>query len=382
MENMDYDITNYSIDELYELLELDKEDIMDYITITNKADELIKKYNSQNNEKLKNFFIDVKKKLLDYLYTSSNQETLIIQNNDDENDNGIDIELKNIQNNPKFDNTIKRMINIDSSYRLNSFPLQDDTFRYNDLTNVETTIYSNTNFTCNLTEKLTNLLSISMHSIQIPYSWYSINRFNNMFKIDDTIITVNPGNYTVEELVNTLNNTSEFNTFGRINYTNVTCKVDISLNDVKDIIFYETVPEFINSKSNHNLGWMLGFRNSKYNGNYITAEAMANTNGPKYLTLVVDEFKSNISNKGLVSIETSENKLSLPSYFSNDMTFTVLNTDNGEVPQYSNIRNINSTLTSKTITKAQETTINEIIKSRNNTIKLNCDYQMMIIHLL
>ena len=59
----------------------------------------------------------------------------------------------------------------------------------------------------------------------------------------------------------------------------------------------------------------------------------------------------------------------MPSYFSNDMTFTVLNTDNGEVPQYSNIRNINSTLTSKTITKAQETTINEIIKSRNNTIK-------------
>ena len=58
---MDYDISNYSIDELYELLELDKEDIMDYITITNKADELIKKYNSQNNEKLKNFFIDVKK---------------------------------------------------------------------------------------------------------------------------------------------------------------------------------------------------------------------------------------------------------------------------------------------------------------------------------
>ena len=85
--------------------------------------------------------------------------------------------------------------------------------------------------------------------------------------------------------------------------------------------------------------------------------------------LMIDEYKGNSVNKGITSIETSENKFSLPSYFSNDMTYSVENVDNGEVPQYYNIRNINGENLPKNITNAQITTINEIIKSRKDSVE-------------
>jgi hypothetical protein len=88
-------------------------------------------------------------------------------------------------------------------------------------------------------------------------------------------------------------------------------------------------------------------------------------------------------NKGIVNIETSENKLSLPSYFSNDMIFDAVSSNNREIALYSNIRKINNTFQSKTITKAQETTLNEIIKSRNETtntkLKINNDSSIFAI---
>ncbi len=166
--SVDYDVSNYSLEEMYELIGLNMEDELTSDIITIEADLLIKKYNEENNESLKNFFINVKKILLDDIYVSNNEETLIIS----EENPGNDITLQNVKKNPKFDNVIKRMVNIDSAYRLNTFPLKDDDVRYSDITDVETTIYSNTDFTCNLTEKLNNVLSLTLHSVQIPYSWY------------------------------------------------------------------------------------------------------------------------------------------------------------------------------------------------------------------
>ena len=52
-----------------------------------------------------------------------------------------------------------------------------------------------------------------------------------------------------------------------------------------NIIFYEQSESFIDSKSNHNLGWSLGFRNSIYNELDFTAEALVDINGPKYFNL-------------------------------------------------------------------------------------------------
>ncbi len=382
MNDMDYNVENYSIDELYELIGLDTTEIIDSSTINEASDVLIKKYNMENKEDLKNFFINVRKILLDETYKSENQETIIIQN-EENNKIGDDIIVQNVKGNPNFNNIIKRMVNIDSSFRLNSFPAKDDSIKYADITNNETSIYSNTDFTCYLTEKLRNVVSMTMHSIAIPYSWYAINRFNNTFKIEDILITIEPGNYTCQELRDKLNSNTSFSEYGEFILHDNTCKIDISLNDTYNITFYEPSGDFTNSKSNYNFGWLLGFRNSTYTEKYISGEAMIDINGPKYLTLLIDEFKGNMVNKGIVNIETSENKLSLPSYFSNDMIFDAVSSNNREIALYSNIRKINNTFQSKTITKAQETTLNEIIKSRNETtntkLKINNDSSIFAI---
>tara|TARA_Y100000992_G_scaffold47444_1_gene27535 strand:+ start:6300 stop:7628 length:1329 start_codon:yes stop_codon:yes gene_type:complete len=363
---MDYNTDNYSITELYELISLDAEQEITTETIDNATDKLIKYYNETNDEELKNFFIKIKKILIDDIYVSNNEETILIK----EEKIGNDITLQDIKSNPNFNNIIERMVNIDSTFRLNSFPHKSDQFRYSELGNVETTIYSNTNFTCNLTEKLNNVLSITLHSVQIPYSWYNITRFNNSIKVNDTTITVPPGNYSITELTVKINELFASNSLSITMYYNIdnSYKINIKQDTSNNIIFYEQSESFIDSKSNHNLGWSLGFRNSIYNELDFTAEALVDINGPKYFNLSVDEFKSNISNRGVVSIETSENKLSLPSYFSNDLLLADTPEENDRlIPQYSNIREINNVLLSKNITKAQETTINEIIKSRNET---------------
>ena len=365
---MDYNTDNYSITELYELISLDAEQEITTESIHNATDKLIKYYNERNDEELKNFFIKIKKILLDDIYVSNNEETILIK----EEKIGNDITLQDIKSNPNFNNIIERMVNIDSTFRSNSFPQNSDEFRYNELGNVETTIYSNTNFTCNLTEKLNNVLSITLHSVQIPYSWYNITRFNNIIKVDDTTITVPPGNYSITELLAKINELFTSNSLSITMDYNIdnSYKINITQDTSNNIIFYELSESFINSKSNHNLGWSLGFRNAIYNDLDFTAEALVDINGPKYFNLSVDEFKSNISNRGVVSMETSENKLSLPSYFSNDLLLADTPEENDRlIPQYSNIREINNVLVSKNITKAQETTINEIIKSRNETTK-------------
>ena len=383
MNDMDYNVENYSIDELYQLIGLDTTEIIDNSIINEASDVLIKKYNMENNPDLKNFFINVRKKLLDDTYKSENQETIIIQN-EENNKIGDDITVQNVKGNPNFNNIIKRMVNIDTSFRVNSFPVKDDAVKYADITNNETSIYSNTDFTCNLTDKLRDVVSMTLHSIAIPYSWYAVNKFNNIFKIENTLITIDPGNYTCQQLRDTLNSNILFSQYGEMILHENTCKIDISLNDTYNITFYENTGDFANSKSNHNLGWILGFRNSTYYEKYLPGEAMVNVYGPKYLTLLIDEFKGNMVSKGVVNIETNENRLlSMPSYFSNDLVFDVVSLNNKEIVQYSNIRKINNTFLSKTITKAQETSLNEIIKSRNeptnSKIKINNDSSIFAI---
>lgn len=379
MEN-DYNVDNYSNDELYELLKLDTSTPITTQRISFYADAIIKRYNEIHKHELKDFFINIKKRLIDEIQESENQETLIVnEDRDIERSTGYDIEVKRIKVNPTIHNVINRRVNIDSAYREKSFPLKDDSIRYvNSI--ADGSIYNCTDYTCNLTDKLDNLLSITLHSVQIPFSWYCINNNNNVFKINDDVVKVEPGNYTSEELVIEISNNEIFiNNNGVCAYNKKTDKITISLSSESDkLIFYDTTNVFINSKLNYNLGYILGYRNSRYSSenavikenNYVyKGESLINTHGPKYLMLMIDEYRGNSVNKGITSIETSENKLSLPSYFSNDLTYSVETVENGEVPQYSNIRNINGENITKNITNAQITTINEIIKSRKDNIE-------------
>lgn len=102
--------------------------------------------------------------------------------------------------NPILKQTIKRIISVDSQYRTTSKdPLS-------------------TSFTFNLSEPLRDVLSLSLYSIHIPYTWYTISKTyganfiylkakpNGLNNGDfDYKIEIEPGNYKGEELVNALN---------------------------------------------------------------------------------------------------------------------------------------------------------------------------------
>jgi hypothetical protein len=101
--------------------------------------------------------------------------------------------------NPLLKQTIKRIISIDSQYRDDKRTLS-------------------TQFTFNLSDPLKDVLSIKLYSIQIPYTWYTISTSygSNFFYLKgnspgindgnyDYQFSVEPGNYSPNELVTTIN---------------------------------------------------------------------------------------------------------------------------------------------------------------------------------
>jgi len=102
--------------------------------------------------------------------------------------------------NPLLKQTIKRIISIDSQYR-------------NSQTNSPST-----NFTFNLSEPLRDVVSLSLYSIQIPYTWYTVNSDygGNFFYLKGNVpginnglhdyqIAIPSGNYTPSGIANAVN---------------------------------------------------------------------------------------------------------------------------------------------------------------------------------
>ena len=98
--------------------------------------------------------------------------------------------------NPTFNNTIQRVLVIDSRCR-------------------DRTVYpSSTDFTLNLTENLKNVLALNFYYVNVPYTWYTVSKAYgaNMFFLNGNApgiadvnhalqVTVQPGNYTVAQSI-------------------------------------------------------------------------------------------------------------------------------------------------------------------------------------
>ena len=198
--------------------------------------------------------------------------------------------------NPTLKNINQRLVVIDSQYRQNIAPFSENTDAPS----------SSTDFTLDLSDPLTDTLSLKMYSYEIPYSWYVVdkNMGTSFFWVKDlspgtsgTVysIAINDGNYTKPELVNaiqykldTLLNTNPPFSGNPLDisynpYNGKACFL-FALNAVSpaidvEIIFYDT--ENYNSyydiaanpplgvqtalgstamKINNNLGWILGYR--------------------------------------------------------------------------------------------------------------------------
>lgn len=242
MTNIDTNVDNYTIDELYAILELEdptEEEVID------SSDAYIDKYTESGDETMTTFFQDVQNKLLEYMdavengddpeeYDPDNTQTQewteneALQQDDEgqadkntdrtqkidvyDNDhvpmnkeqvgvnNTYDTKVAQDSLNPNLTNVTNRVIVVDSQYR------QSDV----------SSSATSTDFTLDLSETLNNVIGLRLYSIQIPINWYviDVDKGNTCFWVTNYdadgvkrtyTIQVPPGNYTADELVTALN---------------------------------------------------------------------------------------------------------------------------------------------------------------------------------
>ena len=247
MSKVDFNVDSYTISELLEILGLDDPTSDEIMETTNN---FIKRFSpsKENRPELVNFFQSIQTKLLRYMqqletsgidaeYTPNEKQTeewfkyeALPQDNPVQKDkitdriqkidiydnnhvpmnreqlginNNFQVPVAQDSLNPNLQNVTSRFINLDSQFRQASGGSES----------------MSTNYTLDLSDPLTNVLSLSLYSIQIPYTWYTIDYIygNTCFWVTNTGTTgisgtwtfkifIEPGNYTPTQFCDTLNN--------------------------------------------------------------------------------------------------------------------------------------------------------------------------------
>jgi hypothetical protein len=453
--NIDTKVSNYSLSELMAIVELQSLEPNDIVKQTNKYIEKFK----TSNPVLSVFFMEIRSQLLEYAtnlidpsnpeasfvegYESMNNDNLeakypsgekqqdnwyenqALKQSDETQDNKttqrkqkIDVfgnshvpmkrDQLGVNNtysvpvsqdslNPNLKNTISRFVNLDSQFRQLTSGTES----------------TSTDYTLDLSDPLTNVLSMRLYSYQIPYSWYVIDipYGNTCFWItaigNDGIVynvpvTVPPGNYSPKQFTDTLNailNSLFFSggppTPAAVVYNENNGKLTLNLDggtypgqadpyidsftiDSTTIITFFDYSAQLQCETNcvnksfylnQTLGWIMGFRapfvNVDPSGN--TGIGIVDLNGTKYLILVIDDYNQNHVNNGLVSITEYSNVLKLPSYYSPDLPYTcIAATPNDGINSEYTKTQLMLPSAPRTLTNSQLYTINEINKNRNN----------------
>jgi hypothetical protein len=407
---MDYNVDNYTITELLSILELSDPTSDEIMQTTNT---LINRFSNQPN--MVTFFQSIQTKLIKYMnqlensgvdaeYSPDSTQTnkwfkyeALPQSNNVQKDKNTDrIQKVDIYDNnhmpmnreqlgvvnsfsvpvaqdtlnPNLENTTSRFINLDSQFRQASGGSE-----------------SATDYTLDLSDPLTNVLNLRLYSVQIPYTWYTIDYMygntclwltnnGNIFKI-----FIEPGNYSPTELCvalqDSFTNKSHFvdspSAFTNANtpapqiatynanngkitlyldgWTDPQNNMIYAINKITDVFDINANPYFTffdftglntcydsgvscTQSQGHTfdstLGWILGFRmpiEAIYvDGNIPTA--VLNLFGPKYFILVLDDFNQNHINNGLITITELSKSLPLPSYYNASQPYICLNNAN------------------------------------------------------
>lgn len=409
MSGINTDVADYTLEDLYTILNL-KETASEF-QVKDATNDIIARMKTENKPELVKFFEDVKNKILDFLAVIENdanetspskvsdwyenqylEQKNTIQSNKltdrkqtveifDDNthyqmkqnkigiSNTFQVPVAQGTINPTLRNTTTRMVCIDSQYRQNILPFAND--------DINATSF-NTDFTLDLSDPLSNVLSIKLYSVHIPTTWYALDTTlgNTCFKFGKLIYTIPSGNYTQATLATAIATlTSNVLT---LSFDPATNKARFQSTTAGGSITFYTDNGFDvsgckscisgNIYSNQNLGWTLGFRREPdTDGNisipvpiapgFLTSDVPADLYGPKYCMLVIDDYNQNHLNKGLVQMTDINTKLSLPSYYNFDIPVSCsIATQSQQV-----IKNA-----PRQLTEAQLYSLNEILKSRTS----------------
>jgi hypothetical protein len=403
MTTIDYNTNNYTISELLAILDLDDPSEDQIVNTTNK---LIDRFQKEGSTNLVSFFTDIQTKLLQYInqletggkdaeYTPNAEQTdrwftnqvlpqdnnLVQKDKNTERKQKIDVydnnhvpmnrEQLGVTNtvsvpvsqdtlNPNLENITTRFINLDSQFRQAAGGI--DTIA--------------TDYTLDLSDPLTNVISLRLYSIQIPFTWYVIDeQFGNtcfwVTNMGNTFkIFIDPGNYTPTTFCTALNlafttpanfapdylNAFTLGTPPIVTYNSNNGKITMNLsgwtdpagNTIVSInqfgnLFdgatdaYFTFFDFTgrlnclghlacaaqNITFNGTLGWLMGYRMPIVPVFNVanTAIAVLDLYGPKYFILVLDDYNQNHINNGLITITELSTKLAVPSYYNTSQPY-------------------------------------------------------------
>ena len=435
---IDTNINNYTYPELLIILDLD--DATDTGSIIKKTNAYIEKYTRERNDRMIIFFNEIQEKLLDYAkqlktseadaeYGPSQKQTeewlknieSLPQSNKVQSDKITDRlqkigvysnnhvpmnrETLGVNNtfdlpvaqdgklNPTLKNTTQRLIVLDSFFRQESSGPS-----------------ISTDYTLDLSDHLTDVLSLRLWSIEVPLTYYviDVNYGNTCFWVSDAsggiinniAISIPSGNYIPATFVTALNDafTAAGFTFTSpvipVSYNSSNYKITMKLNGgtyippsgstttaftikptTTRLIFFDptiTLQCEITCVQhglylNQTLGWLMGYHIStgtipvEVAGN--TGDSVLDLNGPRYFILALDDYNQNHLNNGLVSITEPSKVVKLPSYYSPDQPYICEPSQFGQVAQL-----IQSS--PRTLTQSQIYTINEILKNNVNNMEL------------
>ena len=194
------------------------------------------------------------------------QEKLLIPNT-----KNVDVVQGNL--NPILKNKFINIINVDSHYR--QIKVNDTKCDGTIITGQFSQEYSgtSTDFVFDLTEPLNNVISIKVGTIELPMAWYPFNSQHgtNSFKIGDAPIQISPGFYDdPQDLIDAINADISANGLGTtIEWNDNTLKATFKNIPANTKIYFNPDEEDCNlnntgAKIDYNLGWLLGFRQSTY----------------------------------------------------------------------------------------------------------------------
>jgi hypothetical protein len=296
---IDLNIANYSIDELYELIDIDKDNATINMILENVL-SIKQDFREHKLPQLVNFFDNIGRVLVydmenvvlptrEQLSNTDNGENLILPETDQRSNtidgDGVDIpdekttinetdELKkndityddrgdtmisfnsqNIHNiNPLLRENVSRIISVDSFFRNNSIPSIKN-ISYSSIPNDYQSIYSTTNFTITLSEPVTFVTKLILDSVYIPNTFYQIDdAYGNTsfaFRFINTpapnpykLIKIENGNHNITNLIDDI--VTQINTkFSKslssldILYNTTNGKVQFLLDEPYEIIFYD-----------------------------------------------------------------------------------------------------------------------------------------------
>jgi len=276
--------------------------------------------------------------------------------------------------NPTLKNKITRIISVDSQYRQTILPYSN-----NDINSPS----FNTDYTFNLSETLSKVVSLKLYSIQLPTTWYTFDTLlgNTCFDCSGHSINIESGNYDLSGLIQELN-TQLASCDISVNVLGNT--LNKKLNFINNSINSTTITFYkeggldcsgnqcgLSPKVNQNLGWNLGFRQEPDSSGNVsitieqsnnkTADVAPNLYGSTYFLLVVDDFNHNHLNNGLVNMKDTQTKLSLPNYYNS----AAKDADNNPTINCSQKIPFMTQGFPRTLTQAQLYSVNEILSNRN-----------------